>query len=268
MSHLSIPTTPARPLPAIYLPDDESDALPVYVSEEDYWEDYYEAEAAYEWNNGILEEKPVSDFETAWEYRWFWKLLEHYLTVHPLAKAIPLDMGFRLALKNKIVIRKPDMALVLNSNRVPLRRLDCTFHGVYDLCVEALSDKEHGAVERDTVVKKGEYAAGGVQEYYILHHNPKHRAFYFLNAQGIYEPITPKDGVIHSRILPGFRFRPEDLERRPTQAALMADPVYQDFVLPDWQAEIEARRQAEQRAAAAEAELARLRALLAEKNTE
>ncbi|MCF7977030.1 MAG: hypothetical protein K9L82_03260, partial [Chromatiaceae bacterium] len=31
------------------------------VSEEDYWAYYYEHENGYEWNNGILEVRPVSD---------------------------------------------------------------------------------------------------------------------------------------------------------------------------------------------------------------
>ena len=32
-----------------------------HVSEADYWARYYEHENGYEWNNGVLEVKPVSD---------------------------------------------------------------------------------------------------------------------------------------------------------------------------------------------------------------
>ena len=35
-----------------------------YVSEEEYWLNYYlESDVHYEWNNGRLEEKPVSNYE-------------------------------------------------------------------------------------------------------------------------------------------------------------------------------------------------------------
>ncbi|EDN66179.1 hypothetical protein BGP_0528 [Beggiatoa sp. PS] len=47
------------------------------VSETVYWEKYYEnPENIYEWNNGILEEKPVSDHLNVLMYLWF---LEYYV---------------------------------------------------------------------------------------------------------------------------------------------------------------------------------------------
>ena len=51
-------------------------------------------------------------------------------------------------------------------------------------------------------------------------------------------------------MLPGFRFRPDDLIRQPAHETLRDDPVYAHFVLPGWRA-------AEERAAAeAQARLA------------
>ena len=42
------------------------------VSEEDYWTRYCEnPDFHYEWNDGILEEKPVADYRNAILYRWF-----------------------------------------------------------------------------------------------------------------------------------------------------------------------------------------------------
>ena len=55
------------------------------VSEETYWQDYYlEADIHYEWNNGRLEEKPVSDYETYLVYAWFVELLRHFLRARPI----------------------------------------------------------------------------------------------------------------------------------------------------------------------------------------
>jgi len=159
--------------------------------------------------------------------------------------------------------------------------------GVFDLCIEALSDKERSGIERDVETKRDEYAAGGVPEYYILHRTRALQYFFALDAsRGIYVPIPPIEGVIHSRVLPGFKFRIEDLERRPPLESLRNDPVYRDFVLTGWgeaeeRAEVEAaarvmaeeraeteaaaRVAAEERAEAAEAELRRIKALLADR---
>jgi hypothetical protein len=255
------------------------------VSEAEYWRDYYlDSDHHYEWNNGRLEEKPVSDYETITVYQWFQALLSHFLRVHPIAKLEALEMGFRLPLPTGTVIRKPDLGVVRHDNPQPLLPLDCSYHGVFDLCVEALSDQERRGIERDTLVKQAEYAAGGVPEYYILHREPERLAFFTRSSSGLYVPIDPEDGVIHSRVLSGFRFRVADLIRRPEPETLRDDPVYADFVLPDWRAaeeraaaearradvEAQARQAAEARAEAAEQEarearqaLARLQAQLA-----
>ena len=182
--------------------------------------------------------------------------------------------------------------MVLNANPVPLLPDDCSYRGIYDLCVEALSDSDKDAVERDTKVKKAEYAAGGIKEYFILHHTEE-RAFFRLNARGVYVPIIPQGGVIHSEVLPGFQFRIADLEARPAEQEMVADPVYREFVQPAWtedrmrrekaeqraaseaqradsaeqraQAEARARADAEAEAIAAQAEIARLTRLLADR---
>jgi len=237
------------------------------VSEETYWKDYYlQSDWHYEWNNGRLEEKPVSDYETYLVYAWFVEVLQHFLRVRPIARMVALEMGFRLPLPGRTVIRKPDFGVVCNANPQPLLPLDVSYHGVFDLCVEALSDKERRGVERDLVTKKAEYAAGGVPEYYILHREPERQAFFARTAAGVYVPILPDDGVIRSRVLPGLQFRLADLCTRPAPETLRDDPVYAAFVLPGW-------REAEQLAAAeaqgrlqAEQALAQLRAELAERD--
>jgi len=248
-----VPAPPPRRLPAA----GSADGL--LVSEAVYWTEYYlESDHHYEWNNGRLEEKPVSDYETFLVYAWFGELVRHFLRTHPCAQLVGLEMGFRLPLPSGTVIRKPDFGVVRNDNPQPLLPLDCSYRGVFDLCIEALSDQERSGIERDTVIKKAEYAAGGVPEYYILHQNPAHQAFYTRTPTGFYTPIAPQAGVICSRVLPGLQFRPTDLARRPDLETLRDDPVYAGFVLPGWRADREraaaAARQAEAQARRADAE--------------
>lgn len=228
-----------------------------YVSEADYWAYYYEhGDHRYEWNNGILEEKPVADYLNNLIYRWFVQLLEQFLLTNPIAKMTNLDIGFRMALPNEAVIRKPDIALILNDNPVDLHSKDRSYQGIYDICIESLSDSTKAERERDTIRKKGEYQQGGIKEYYILHDSEKHRAFYRLIPTGQYVPLIPTaEGVIQSTVLPGFQFRLADLESRPSLLALTEDPIYQSFVWLEYQAE-------KARADNAEQELARLMAEL------
>ena len=298
-----VATHPAQaPVPTVAYPPGEGAAEPrsadgLRVSEETYWKEYYlESDLHYEWNNGRLEEKPVSDYETYLVYAWFTELLRHFLRARPIARMVALEMGFRLPLPTGPSSASPTSAWCCNDNPQPLLPLDCSYHGVFDLCVEALSDKERRGIERDTVTKKAEYAAGGVPEYYILHREPEHQAFFTRTPAGVYVPIEPEDGVIRSRVLPGLQFRLADLCTRPEPETLRDDPVYADFVLPGWreaeqraeaeglarreaeqraEAEVQARQQAEQRAEEqaqarrqAEQALAELRAELAQRRPE
>ncbi|CAK0781297.1 Uma2 domain-containing protein [Gammaproteobacteria bacterium] len=214
-----------------------------------YWRDYYEqSDTVYEWNNGYLEEKPVSDHETCLVYNWFINLLFLFLDTHPIATFSNLDMGFRLVLPGKVTVRKPDLGVVLNNNPVPLLDSDMTYRGIFDLCVEALSNSNKKQKERDTVTKKAEYAAVGVTEYFIIHATEEPE-FYRLGANGTYVPIGPdQDAVICSKVLPGFQFRIKDLSDRPSEKEMLEDLVYQCFVLPDWQMDRKLRRASEQRA--------------------
>ncbi len=162
-----------------------------------------------------------------------------------------LEIGFRLTLPHKTTIRKPDLSLVLHNNPIALGDHDRTYRGIFDLCVESLSDSTKHEIERDTKVKKSEYEGIGVQEYYILDPSGTHQAFYRRNQWGVYVPIRAVDGVIRSTVLPGFQFRIAHLTYRPSLMSLVTDPVYHDFVLLDYQAE---KARAEQEKARAEQE--------------
>jgi hypothetical protein len=197
-------------------------------------------------------------------------LLEHFLKVHPIADWVVLDMGFRLALAEKTVIRRPDLGVVRRDNPEPLRPGMASYPGVFDLCIEALSDRRQRDIRRDTVTKHDEYAGGGVPEYYILSHRDEHQAFYSLDASGRYVPLPITDGIVRSRVLPGFQFRQSDLCAQPDWDSLRADPVYAGFVLPGWTAAEQRAELATVRAEteAARAELATERAELATERAE
>ena len=241
---------PPRPLPAVpgAVPDhphsgQEENGEPrslagLRVSEERYWAEFYEdPDICYEWNDGTLEEKPLPDYEQVLLYGWFQQLLRCFLTVHPIAKLLYLEMGVRFQLPRKTAIRKPDLFVVRHDNPLPLGNNDRSYRGICDLCVESLSDSNKKEIERDTKQKKGEYEAAGVHEYYILDARGAYTTFLQRTPRGVYVPIIPDQGVIRSTSLPGFQFRIIDLYHQPSLLALSADEVYQGFVLPEYQQE-------------------------------
>lgn len=236
-----------------------ADGLPLYVSEELYWEKYYDSTlGSYEWNNGQLEEIPMSDYAKFQMYLWFLDVLRDYLHVHPLARIIGLEVGFRLAMATKTTIRKPDLGLVLHTNPIPLKDDDRTYRGIYDICIESISDSTQSEIDRDAIIKRDEYAAVGVQEYYILDDQGIETQFYGRNEQGVYEPLPRVDGVVQSQVLPGFQIRLSDLYDQPKPDQMVQDPVYSDFISPLYRAERqraeEERQRAEQERQRAEAE--------------
>lgn len=255
---MSAQTLPCLPL----APEPPYDGMP--VTEDEYWAYYYLGhDVTYEWNNGVLEEKGVSNYATFLVFDWFIQLLIEFLRAQPIADRVGLEMGFRLALPGKTVIRRPDYGVVRHDNPIPLTGPAQSYRGIFDLCIEGVSTSSKAEEERDTVVKKGEYAAGGVQEYYLLHETAALRRFYRRTARGVYEPLPTGPGrIMRSVVLPGLRWRLDDLERRPPLETLIADPVYQDFVLLGYQHERRRAEEAESRAEQAESRVEQLAARL------
>ena len=251
-----------------------------HVTLEEYWARWYEnpysdIDVSYEWNNGILEAKPLANAPQLDLGFWFLALLHQYVNTHDNARLINMETGFVLTMQDaaepsgiRKAVRKPDIGIILNSNPVSWGRVDQrSFAGVCDAVVEFLSDSTQAEVLRDTEEKKRDYALAGVQEYFILDPSGEHMHFYRLTPAGHYEEIQPDAGeVIQSQLLPGFQFRLLDLYELPELEEFALDDVYRGYVLLKYQAavaaaaaEAAARQQAEERLQAMAAELARLR---------
>ena len=258
-----------------------------YVTLEEYWARWYEnpypdIDVSYEWNNGILEAKPSANKPQLDLGNWFLVLLLQFINTHGIAKLINMETGFHLKMMDseepsgmRQAVRKPDIGIILNDNPVSWGEIDQRHYaGHCDAVVEVLSDSTQAEVLRDTDEKRRDYALAGVKEYTILDPSGEHMRFYRLAPEGRYEEIPPDgEGVIHSEVLPGFQFRHEDLWRLPDLAELALDEVYAGYVIPGFrdaitarrvaedlaETEAAARRKAEERAQALEAELARLR---------
>ncbi|MBK5939892.1 Uma2 family endonuclease [Halochromatium roseum] len=240
------------------------------VSEADYWRYYADwPDVTYEWHQGRLEAKGVSDWATILLFQWFIALIRYWLDSHAGGQLVNQEMGFVLNLAGQRSIRRPDTGIILPHNPHQLQLPDRSYPGVFDLCLEALSDSDPRQKARDQVVKYREYAQAGVPEYYILAGDLANCAFYRRDPQGFYQPLMPDaEGIMASVALPGLRWRQRDLVKQPSLEGLLTDPVYRDYVLPEFsrareaqaaalvRADQEARR-AEQAAQRAEQEAQR-----------
>ena len=221
-----------------------------YVSEQVYWDQYYEMEdVSYEWCNGQLEEKPMADLASFFMYNWFLLLLNEYFRSFPEGIIVGLEIGFKMNLPDTISIRKPDLAFIHKSNPVQMQLDDRSYKGCFDMCIEFLSDSNKIEIERDTVIKKLEYEQSGIKEYYILDRKHKHTIFYRLNDHGQYNEIFPdKSGIIKSTVLPNFQFRYDDLFTLPSNDQLRKDHVYKQYFQTDYTQETKRAQEAERKA--------------------
>jgi len=67
-----------------------------YVSKEEYWAQWYEAEPSYEWNNGYLEAKPMPNLFQLHLFHWFLDILRQYVATTQMAELMGLETGFTM----------------------------------------------------------------------------------------------------------------------------------------------------------------------------
>ncbi len=238
--------------------EDELSEDGLAVSEEEYWENYYNhPDFSYEWKNGYLEVKPMSDVKGSRSHRWFCGILDCYLATNPNATAVSLEIGFRMDLPDGVSVRIPDIGVVMNDNPTAIFDDDCSYAGTFDLCVESLSHSRLKEITRDTLNKKREYESAGVREYYILDAREIETAFYRLDKKGKYRKIRPANGdIIRSEVLPGFQFRISDLYSQPSIKELAEDEIYYRYVFPYYQKLKQQAEKEKHRAEQAEKQLA------------
>ena len=236
------------------------------VTKDEYFARWYEnpypdIDVSYEWNNGILEAKPLPNRPQLDLYNWFLTLLQRNIETFRHAALLNLETGFELKMPDptdpsgqREAVRKPDIGVILDTNPTPWGRIDQRhFEGVCDLVVEAVSDSTRAEVLRDTEEKSVDYALGGVREYFILDPSGEYMSFYRLVSGGRYQAIQPdEEGVLRSDVLEGLQFRLEDLHRKPDLEELALDPAYSGYVLPGYHA-LAARAESETQRADQEA---------------
>ncbi len=130
-----------------------------------------------------------------------------------------LTAPFEMRLSPAGPSREPDILFVSRQNlhRLTAERLE----GAADLVVEVVSED---SVRRDREQKFAEYQSSGVREYWMVDSRAGQAGVeaFALNEQGVYEPLPVEDGIIRSRVIPGFWLKVEWLTAQEMPDPLMA----------------------------------------------
>jgi Uma2 family endonuclease len=222
------------------------------ISYDEYMRSFYEhPESNYEFNDGTLEEKPtMATFDQNELKDFVTYLLTAYRSIHPDVIIVWDEIGFTLDLADKRQVRKPDIGIILPTNAISPLGEERIFGGIYDVCMELVSDSTRAEADRDLIIKLAEYEEAGVQEYWILSDRATQLLMYRL-VEGVYEQVgSGWDAVWESEVLEGFKLRPEHVLTPPKLEMLMVDEVYRGYVQVHYHAERDTRMHAEQLAEA------------------
>ena len=128
-------------------------------------------------------------------------VLSLYVVKQGLGRVFADQFEMRLGLQRFV----PDASFVRTEHLD--RVLPTRIEGPADLVVEVLSPD---SAARDRGVKLRDYAAAGVQEYWLLDPETERIEVYARQPDGTFVPLSPdRTGAIASQVLPGLRLQPE-----------------------------------------------------------
>ncbi len=169
--------------------------------------DWADEDILAEWANGeVVMTSPASrrHQDTA---KFLLTTLSAFVDMHDLGTVMGAPFVMRLPTSG----RKPDVLYIARAHED--RVWETLLAGPADLIIEIVSPE---SIERDRVRKFAEYQAGGVAEYWLLDPGEEQADFYQLGRRGRYRRVpADRNGVYHSRAVPGFWLRVPWLWRRP-----------------------------------------------------
>ena len=150
---------------------------------------------------------------------WLLRLLGDYIDLKKLGKLYGSRVAFRLGEGHA---PEPDIAFVRRTRLHLVRR--GFVNGPPDLAIEIVSPE---SLDRDYTEKRQQYREGGVLEYWIIDEIVQKVSWLRLTSNGSYREVKPRDGALHSQVLPGFWLRPEWLWQvpLPSKAEVLAHIV-------------------------------------------
>jgi len=138
---------------------------------------------------------------------WLATILSLFLDEVDLGKLYTSRVAFRLAKRNS---PEPDIAFVKKQRLHLVKRGHV--EGPPDAAIEIVSPD---SIQRDYLKKRRQYQRFKVPEYWIIDEVRQRVVMLRLGEDGKYHQVKPKNGELHSEVLPGFWFRPEWFWQQP-----------------------------------------------------
>ncbi len=157
--------------------------------------------------DGVIYMASPDNIDAYRHYRWLGHLMSDFCEETDQGEIFGSRVAFRLA---DLGSPEPDLAFVQKARLHLVRR--GFFDGPPDAAFEIVSPE---SVERDYVLKRSQYEAAGVAEYWIIDAMERRVTLLRLGANGKYREVKPRKGELHSAVLRGFWLRPEWLWQEP-----------------------------------------------------
>ena len=157
-----------------------------------------------EWVDGEVIERATVKGRHTLVFGFFFELVRSFVRARRLG--LVLSEPFEMLILDGRAARFPDIYVVLYEHLD--RDSDEHLEGPEDLVIETVSD---GSVREDRKVKRDEYAAAGIPEYWIVEGRKDRSGVVLLarSTDGRYEPVQPDaEGRLFSTVLPAFGSAP------------------------------------------------------------
>lgn len=179
----------------------------LFMTEEEY-DTWHDEELTGEWVDGEVEiMSPVSNRQSQLQV-WLSFVLMGFVTHHRLGELRGPDFPIRITTPRRR--RIPDILFVTAGRSTLLKPTYCD--GPPDLVLEIVAPE---STSRDYRVKYQEYEGFGVREYWIVDPQAEIIEASLLDANGVYQSISPVDGRVASTVVPGWYLKPEWLWTDP-----------------------------------------------------
>lgn len=227
MSQLQRKPEPLMSYP-YHLPEKPLPNVP-YITYEQFLE-WADEDTLAEWVDGRIEMSSPASSRHQEIAGILYEVFTIYSQLYDLGKVLQSPFQMKLPGK-KGSGREPDLLFLAKSN---LSRLEKGLvRGPADLVVEVVSPESEW---RDRYDKFQEYAAGGVNEYWLIDPEQEQAEFYVLDEQRQYQKQTlDGEGRYHSRTLTNFWLKPEWLWRNPLPVSALilktvAGKTYETYI--------------------------------------
>ena len=149
-------------------------------------------------------------------FLWLTGLMYDFAELKDLGKVYGSRVAFRLDDENS---PEPDIGFVKKERLHLVQR--GFVDGRPDAAIEIVSPE---SVERDYKQKRAQFQKARVPEYWIIDEIVQKVSWLRLTSNGSYREVKPRDGALHSQVLPGFWLRPEWfwMDPRPRKADVLA----------------------------------------------